>query len=110
MLAPRLHDAMDGHDHLFRVDSDFFPSGGPPSLPASMSSLLDAIAVDDSSRIRCVDAFSKGVIPLLDTAAVNAIAKAAPALLRVPDHFTHLRSQRYAAYIGSIKYIIIIVR
>ena len=105
MLAPRLHDATDGHDNLFRVDSDFFPSGGPPSLPASMSSLLDAIAVDDSSRIRCVDAFSKGVTLLLDTAAVNAIAKATPALLRVllalPPGSLRARARRAIAIIAA---------
>ena len=109
MLAPLMHDALDNYDDLCSVDCLGVPEKASLSLPEFLGSLLETLAIDTAVANSCNKYFTcefkaTGIIPILDASAINAVARAAPALFRtllvLPPGSLRARARRIIAAIA----------
>jgi len=108
ILSPRLHDTFDGNDYLCGFDQDTrisFSASASEHIP--IKSLIGAIAAD-ASYIRTIvkHMACSSLVTLLDAAALDAVAKAAPALLcglkLLPSEASRARTRRVIITIVSL--------
>jgi hypothetical protein len=108
MLSPRLQDILDDNDYLCGFDQGtriLFTASASEHIP--IKSLLGASATD-ACRIQVIarHVACSGLMTLLEAAALNAVAKAAPALLhvlqRLPSGALRARARRVIATVISM--------